>query len=301
MARERRRLWIDPVRLRAAAATAPATLQPAAAEAHYLQRVLRCRPGDRLDLVDGAGRLLPAVLEAGGALRLELEQEPPPQPPARLPITLALALPRRDGELVWRMATELGVDRLQPLLAERGQVRGEAPLERWRAIVREALEQCERLWLPQLEEPQPALAWLQQHRDRAALLATTRREGLPPLEHLLPAAAMAPGATAALEEGVGAGGDPLPPVGPASLAGVTLAVGPEGGWSPAEETAALEAGWRPVSLGPTILRTGTAAVAGVARLVSWRTLSCAASNPPSRGNPPDRLPPGDDAADPPRG
>ncbi|MEB3169403.1 MAG: RsmE family RNA methyltransferase [Synechococcaceae cyanobacterium] len=267
MVRELRRLLIQPQRLAALGGGQRLELEPA--ESHYLRRVLRCRPGEVIALVDGAGALLPARLEADGSLRLEpagLERQP--ASPCR--IQLALALPRREVELVWRMATELGVDGLQPLLAQRCQPQP-LPLERWRAIVAEALEQSERLWLPPLEPPQPAAAWLATPTAGLGLLATTRRQGLPALETLLARAIAA-----------------APP--PSWL---RLAVGPEGGWTDAEEDAARQGGWQAVSLGPTILRSSTAAIAGLARLVSWRTLSCAADRRPGCGSAPDqRLPDG---------
>ena len=55
-----------------------------------------------------------------------------------------------------------------------------------------------------------------------------------------------------------------------TLGGLVVAIGPEGGWSPAEEGLALEQGWQPVSLGTTILRCSTAAVAAAALLSHWR-------------------------------
>lgn len=253
MARERRRLLMAPPRLQAADAAARLLLE--AEEQHYLHRVLRLRPGEGVELIDGCGGLWQAQLgERGWLERLQsLERQPPPAAP---PLTLALGLPRRDVELVWRMATELGVDRLQPLQAERSQVAGQAPLERWRSIVREATEQCERLWLPELGEVLPALAWLEQPRRGPALLATTRRQELPSLEQALERA-LAPNLLVA-------------PAGEAALAGIALAIGPEGGWSPAEEASAEACGWTPVSLGSSILRSSTAAVAAASRLCAWR-------------------------------
>lgn len=256
MARELRRLLIPPPRL----AAAGPLLALESGEAHYLRRVLRLRPGERLELVDGAGGLWSALLESeqatGGApvtLRLEQPAASPlrHEPAEAWPIELALAVPRRDPEVVWRMATELGIDRLQPLRAERSTLAGEAPLERWRTIVAEAAEQCERLWLPALAPVAAALPWLVgagsgTPEPALRLLTTTRRTGLPTLEELLARG---------------------PRPGPAPI---SLAIGPEGGWSPQEEVQAEGAGWQLVSLGPTILRTSTAAVAAVARLVAWR-------------------------------
>ena len=272
MARELRRLLIAPQRL----AQARPLLALEAGEAHYLRRVLRLRPGDRLELVDGVGGLWSALVEpeqaaggsgpGGAAAMLRLEQEPEAplrrEPPEAWPLLLALAVPRRDAEVVWRMATELGADGLQPLRAERSSLASAPPLERWGTIVAEAAEQCERLWLPALATLEPALPWLERPTAQAdggasrngftgrRLLATTRRSGLPSLE------------------------EALAEVGEAGPSGFSLAIGPEGGWSPAEEAGAEAAGWRAVSLGPTILRSSTAAVAAVARLVAWRVARC---------------------------
>ena len=239
-----------------------------AGEAHYLARVLRYRAGDRVAVIDGCGALWSAVLEPAertGLQRLRLEQpfdrplQRAPHPP--LPsLWLALAVPKRDAELVWRMATELGADRLQPLVAGHRAMLGDLPLERWRTIVREATEQCERLWLPQLEAPVEAGPWLAGSPRGVGLIAVTRRPGLPLLARHL-------------------NGLPFPLPGAAPT--LSLAIGPEGGWSPDEERLALEAGWQPVSLGEEILRTATAAVAGVALLASWRGLSCASCPSPS--------------------
>jgi 16S rRNA (uracil1498-N3)-methyltransferase len=241
--RELRRLLLSPARLAAAAATGVVPLQPP--ELHYLARVLRLRPDDSFAVVDGAGRLWEASLVDGAAQLHQPQAEPlQHQPAPRTRLQLAFAPPRRDAEVLLRMATELGIDALQPLLAERSVA------ERWNAVraeglVREAVEQCERLWSPELTPPCPA-------RDCFAgasglrLLATTRSHALPQLEGLL------------AEHNPWAG---FP---------VSVAIGPEGGWSPDEEQAALAQGWMAVQLGPTILRTSTAAVAAATLLVNWR-------------------------------
>lgn len=266
MGRELRRLLIAPERIAALAAAGQGqgrlALEPQ--ELHYLERVLRFRSGDRLALVDGVGGLWTAVLGPERNLRLEQGPEAPllRQEPLRPPLELAMAVPRREADLVWRMATELGADRLQPLLAERGAPGERCPLPRWQGIVREATEQCERLWHPVLEAPLPAREWLGRPGEGIALLATTRREGLPLCRRRLQ------------ELADGANEEDL-------AAGLRLAIGPEGGWSPQEEARAETAGWQPVSLGPTILRTATAAVAGLALLADWRTLRSASCRRPS--------------------
>ncbi len=280
MAREWRRLLVPPERLAAASAGprqgsgAALALEPS--ELHYLRRVLRLRPGQRLALVDGAGHLWSATLAAaegaaghrGGAvleqpLQRPLLSEPPPAPA----LQLAVALPRQDADVLLRMACELGIDRFTPLKAARSAAAEPLRPQRQSAILREALEQCERLWLPRLDAVQAAVAVLAPPAPGASaaaqlrLLATTRRAGLPSLEQCLQASP------------------------PELRAGtVVVAIGPEGGWTPEEEQAAETAGWRPVHLGGAILRTSTAAITAAALLSAWRrglAVSCGTSRPPS--------------------
>ena len=371
MARERRRLLISPPRLAQRIALT-------AAERHYLTRVLRLAEGQGCDVVDGAGRRWSARLVGDGMVELEQPLAAPLEAPAPSlpPLELAVAVPRQDVEVIWRMATELGIDRLQPLLAERCQGRERWPVERWRSILREATEQCERLWLPELAEPLAAAAWLAEPAAGVSLLATSRGDQLPLLPQVLqgltpqgaaPAppgcdptptgpVSAPPGSDSALlghaaelpsegsgasgrapapsgaaarplghaaelvSEGSGASGRALGPsgaaaghlgngvelpsegsgssgraLGPSGAAAgplapakpgasgyswrVRLAIGPEGGWSPAEEEAARAAGWIAVSAGPTILRTATAAVAAAAVLTLWRASLSSSSSP----------------------
>lgn len=243
MARELRRLLLSPQRLQTAAGGGLLALE--AAEQHYLSRVLRLRPGDSFAVVDGAGHLWHATLQPSGAQLLQPLDQPLQRQRAPSPaLKLAVALPRRDAEVLLRMATELGIDVLQPLQAERSVA------ERWNrgrvaTILGEALEQCERLWLPDLQDP-CRVETLIAADTALRLIATTRSLAPQPLEGVLPQiASTCPQA-------------------------ITLAIGPEGGWSPAEESLAIERGWQPISLGPTILRTSTAAVAATALLCSWR-------------------------------
>ena len=245
MVRELRRLLIPPHRLVGGELELPLEAE----ELHYLRRVLRLREGDRFALVDGAGHLWSAALAGGTRAVLDQPVDGPLQVEARplLPLELAVALPKRDGELVLRMACELGFDRLTPLKAERS-VPGPFNSERCHLILREAVEQCERLWSPELGALQPAETCLGLPPVGLGLLVTTRCEGLPLLAAVLEQTGLPPGL-----------GD-----------GVVMAIGPEGGWSPTEEELAISQGWIPVSLGPTILRSSTAAVAAAALLSHWR-------------------------------
>jgi 16S rRNA (uracil1498-N3)-methyltransferase len=272
MARELRRLLIPAERL-AAAAPAVAGGQVefllTAAESRYLTRVLRYGPGDRFAVLDGAGGLWGAQLLLDQRVQLEqplqapLERQAAPRPR----LVLAAAVVKRDFEVVVRMAVELGVDHLLPLQCERTAVQGQLRPERWRSIAAEAAEQCERLWLPQIAEPCPLPALLERALPLAAaadppplrLWATTRRPDRLALVEVL--RQLGSGSAPASQP------DALP-------AEIWLACGPEGGWSEAEERQALASGWRAVDLGPRILRSSTACVAGLSELSSWRGRLC---------------------------
>ena len=280
MGRELRRLLIDPRRLE----LAEGELRLEAAEVHYLLRVLRLRPGGRFALVDGAGHLWTAGLALADQLadqlverrgrapaeqplvaRLEqplarpLQWQPQPQPS----LALAVAMPRRDGDVLLRMACELGIDLFLPLVAARSVAGEGLARERAAAILREACEQSERLWQPRVELPQQASQLLAIPAAGLGLLATTRQAGLQSLDQALNHWQAA------------SSGDPF-----RSGDLVMLAIGPEGGWTGEEEELALAAGWQAVSLGASILRVSTAAVAAAALLSRWR-VTCRSCSQPS--------------------
>jgi 16S rRNA (uracil1498-N3)-methyltransferase len=207
-------------------------------EARHLAAVMRAKTGDRVVLFDGGGAEFEAeidsirkhTIELTIVGRRELSRE------LSFELTLAVALPKGERQK-WLVekATELGVSRVVPLLAERGVAQPvEAALERLRKTVIEASKQCGRNRLLEIAAPEPALAFLaRQHSEHACWIGDAEG-GRPCLE---------------LHE---------------SASGVTAAIGPEGGFSPAEQLAAQDAGWQRVSLGRRILRVETAAIAAAA-------------------------------------
>ena len=235
---ERRRLLLTPDRL---ADAGPVLLNTE--EQHYLRRVLRLRCGDRVDVIDGCGRLTVATLVEPQSLALDtapLKIEPMAQPQ----LGLAVALMRRGMDEVVRMACELGIDRIQPLRCDRCVPQSDHRPERWASIIREAVEQCERLWLPQLHEVKGLSQWLGEV-EGIRLVGVTRETAAPSLHQCLRHKS-----------------DPLQRT--------WLMIGPEGGWASAEQNLFVEAGLQPVHMGSTILRSSTAAVAGAVELVRWR-------------------------------
>ena len=158
-------------------------------------------------------------------------------------VTVGLAVPKGErADWAVQKLTEVGVDRIVPLVADRGVVRPDAEragrlLARWRAVARSAAMQSRRLWLPEIGEPESV----------RGMLAGTDRS----VRH---SSSPAP----ALAEAGGA---------PPDLECPTILVGPEGGWSEAERSGATAL----VGLGPTVLRTETAAVVAGSLLVALRS------------------------------
>ena len=242
----------------ALATAAPGDTVPVPPDAlHHLRRVLRRAEGSAVRLTDGAGRLAEATLTDGGATLVStVLGSDAPHP--RLTLVQALAKGRRAEDAV-RVACELGVDRIVPVVAERTQGRpdaagGVALRDRWRAVAVAALEQSRGAWLTGVGSPVEGLA--------AALPADVPVEG----GAVLPLIAVP-------------GGAPLPDVvervrAAGGVDEVIVAIGPEGGWTPSEVETAVAAGWVTVGLGPTVLRTehaGPVAVAVAAALLGrWR-------------------------------
>ena len=206
-------------------------------EFHHLARVMRAVVGDRIMLFDGSGRAAEAEIvelaKSRASLRI-LSHHTETQPAGRT-VVLATAIPKAD-RFRWLVekATELGVDRLVPLLTTRGVTEpGSNKLDRMRATVIEACKQSGRNRLMAIE---PLTTWESflsgaQASDRL-FVADPHGIEFPELQEMRQ--------------------DERP---------ILLAVGPEGGFTEAEIAQAMQAGGSCVSLGPRILRTETAAVA----------------------------------------
>lgn len=220
------------------------TLPPEAA--HHALRVLRLRSGDELVLFDGLGGEYPGhMVEATRTVRVALHDRRDIEREAPLAMTLVQALPAGDKmDWVVQKAVELGAGAIQPVQAKRSVVRlaGERADKRvahWQQVAIAACEQSGRNRLPEIG----AIV------DLPHYLATARSEN----ETLL---LLSP------HEGMRLSTLPRPP------AGVTLLIGPEGGFDEGEESAALSVGFRPLSLGPRVLRSETAGLAAMAAVLA---------------------------------
>lgn len=131
--------------------------------AHHLRRVLRLREGAAVTVTDGAGSWRPGVFTGAG---VEAAGDAATVPRADPPLTIAVAPPKGD-RLDWLVAkaTEVGIDRIVLLEAERSVVRlqperAERRLGRLHRIAAEAAMQSRRVWLPAIDGPEPAGEWL---------------------------------------------------------------------------------------------------------------------------------------------
>jgi len=208
-------------------------------EAHHLARVMRAKPGQAVVLFDGSGAEFDAEVLAceRDCVRLRVLERREVDRGLSVAVTLLVAV-CRDQRMTWLVekCTELGAERIVPVLCERGVVRpdGAGKPNRWRRRSVEAAKQAGRTTLPTIDAPAPLPE------------ATTAA----PAEAVKLAAV--PGAETPLAHACRDVGE---------CAEAWLAVGPEGGFTPEEVQALREAGFMPVSLGPTILRVETAAVA----------------------------------------
>ena len=120
---------------------------------HHLERALRLRPGDPLTVGDGAGRW--RFCRFGASIAPDGDVVVVAAPDVKVAVGFAVLKGGRSETVVQKL-TELGVDRIAPFVAERSVVRWDEAragrqVERWRRVAREAVMQCRRLWLPQVE------------------------------------------------------------------------------------------------------------------------------------------------------
>ncbi len=223
----------------------PEHLELRGEEAHHCADVMRCRERERVIVFNGAGTEAEAEITAIAKDRISLEPlrvADTPRPTAA--ITLGQAVPKgKNMDLIVQKASELGVSRIVPLLSERTVVQledddVEKKRQKWERVAIEACKQCGQNWIPEVSTPVKVEAYLRQVRDRLRLIAAIGPEARS-LKNIL----------AAREA-----------EGEAPAKAVTILVGPEGDFTPAEISQALSCGFLPLSLGPIILRSETAAI-----------------------------------------
>jgi 16S rRNA (uracil1498-N3)-methyltransferase len=211
--------------------------------ADHLIRVLRARVGEEFDIATGEsvrrGRI--TSLTEG---RVEFDLAEIISTPATAEVTLILAIYKFD-RMEWAIekCTELGVARIVPLISHRTDSHLAAAsakrVDRWQRIARQAAEQSRRATPPEITAPAKFSDALNISHPLRIVLAESENQTL------------------------------LRDVLPSDLSNrIALAIGPEGGWTEGELQAFQQAGWISASLGNTILRAETAAIAALAIVAS---------------------------------
>ncbi|MDH3490961.1 MAG: 16S rRNA (uracil(1498)-N(3))-methyltransferase [Gammaproteobacteria bacterium] len=221
-------------------------------KARYLGRVLRLRVGDSVLVFDGEGSEYAATISgigrSGATLRVGNRITSKTETGLRVHLVQGISRGERM-DFVVQKATELGVKRITPVLTEHGVVkldskRAEKRRDHWQKVAASACEQSGRVRLPLVDTPVSLKTWL------------GNKPGQVDAELILK-----PGATTLLARIH------------APETKVCVLIGPEGGFSDVEYEGADVAGFQPVSLGPRVLRTETAAIAALAILQSlWGDL-----------------------------
>ena len=211
--------------------------------AAHLLRVLRLQVGDACVLFNGDGHDYDARISALGKRDARaqivgvrhLDNESP------LRITLLQGIARGEKmDWILQKATELGVARIVPANSERSEVkldaqRADKRVAHWREVVVSACEQSGRARVPEVAAPLPLAQAAAMRDGRGFLLAPLATQSLSALHD-------------------------------STLHACTLAIGPEGGWSPRDREQLIAAGYEGLRLGPRVLRTETAGIAAIAAL-----------------------------------
>ena len=221
-----------------------AELKISGQDARHLAYSLRARRGDRIKAVDRAGNC--AVIELTDfnndsvkARRISEMQKVA----VERKIILADCLPKQNRfEAIIEKATELGVDKIQPLISERTIARPKDKLERWRRIAKESSEQSGRDTIPEIGDVRKLYDWL---KEVAALKDDWLFLFCWELEK-----------TTTVREVLSAHRD----------SNIVVLIGPEGGFSEREVLAIKTAGGISASLGSRILKTDTAVVSVLAMI-----------------------------------
>ena len=218
-------------------------------DANHLARSLRARRGDKITAVDGAGNC--AVIELIDFDKEKIKARRVSEIKkvvAEKKIILADCLPKQNRfDNIIEKATELGVEKIQPLISERtiarpGGLRTQSKLERWRRIAKEASEQCARDTIPEIENIRPLDEWLKEITpldEDTFLLFCWENEQITTVREVLSVN---------------------------KDKNIIVLIGSEGGFSEREVSEIKSAGGVSVSLGNRILKTDTAAISVLAMI-----------------------------------
>jgi len=219
-------------------------------ESHHCVDVLRMKTGDRATVFDGRGHEATVEITSAARGRVDLRVlHHSKSPELACELVLGQAIPKgKNMDLIIEKATELGAAAIVPLLSERTVVRLDAAealdkKSKWQRVAIEAAKQCGRNWLPEVRTPVTPKQFFDTGEKFDLMLIGSLQPDAQHIKNIMN------------EQFGEARAHP-----PASPRRVLVLIGPEGDFTPAEISLAKGAGCRPITLGPIILRTETAAM-----------------------------------------
>lgn len=253
-----------------------------AGQVKQISKVLRLRPDDRIDVVDAAGKIYQLALRSVSTSAVEGRilsiVEPQDRKPFQLTVVLAL-LKGGNFESSLTKLTEIGVDVIMPVVSERTVVKleteerpsssskksgannekADGKMRRWMSIIKEAVEQCERVRSPHVVPVQTF---------KKALNDLTKADN-PPTIFICAERSQAPHLVTIVYSRYLESASPAVP-----MSDICIVIGPEGGFTEQEIDHAISLGCIPCRLGDNILRSETAAVVAAALVASFGEFLC---------------------------
>ena len=231
-------------------------------DANHLANSLRAKKGDKIIAVDKAGNTATLELTDFDSEKIYAKciTEIKPAEIFNKHITLADCLPKQNKfDTIVEKATELGVDRLEPLISDRtiarpGNFRAKTKLERWHRVAKEAAEQCARDTLPEIGNIQELSEWLAEIEPTLGKFENDKFDGKGALLLFFYEKETEDNLAEILYNYKNSDGDK----------NIIILIGPEGGFSEREVREIKNCGGVSVSLGKTILKTDTAAISALA-------------------------------------
>ena len=230
-------------------------------ESHYLNKVMRLKIGEEIQITNGEGYLWKGIKNKNNFIEIPNIKNPILiQDKKQLFLGIAVAIPKNGFDDILKMCTEIGIDFIQPLYSEHQIKRisnQSSKMDRWNIIINEAVEQCERLWKPKILNILDIYEWIIACKAKDIIsISLTRDENCISLNEWLKM-------------------QKLPFQESTILWNV---IGPEGGWSEKEICFFKENKIQFIKLSESILRTSTAAITASSVLSQWRSFDVESTN-----------------------
>ena len=223
-------------------------------EAHYINKVMRIKTGKEIFVTNGEGSLWKAKKVTKDFIEISRLDKPYLlQKQDTFLLGIAVVIPKNGFEDILKMSTEIGIDFIQPLFSERQinkNLNFSRKLSRWNTIIKESVEQSERLWKPSILNGIDIINWIKERDNQDTIsISVTRDDSFDYLNKWLKKQHEVMNKKSGVFWNV---------------------IGPEGGWSSRESEFFIKNKIPLVKLSNNILRTSTATVNASSILNQWR-------------------------------